>query len=152
LLHEYYIGHDGIIKNILTITTKECISDYPLLYIDYSVMCFSNAVKFTHEGKVGINLYVVSEPPFAKAEGHQKMTIEQSTNSAQGVKEEKNCLVGQKHNDHPSQNHSFNDECRTSVKSECSMNGDTEEQTHSTETTVWIRCDVYDTGIGIPGT
>ncbi|XP_068476034.1 histidine kinase 5 isoform X2 [Phaseolus vulgaris] len=110
----------------------------------------SNAVKFTHEGKVGINLYVVSEPPFAKAEGHQKMTIEQSTNSAQGVKEEKNCLVGQKHNDHPSQNHSFNDECRTSVKSECSMNGDTEEQTHSTETTVWIRCDVYDTGIGIP--
>ncbi|KAK7377144.1 hypothetical protein VNO80_02564 [Phaseolus coccineus] len=110
----------------------------------------SNAVKFTHEGKVGINLYVVSEPPFAKAEGHQKMTIDQSTNSAQGVKEEKNCLVGQKHNDHPSQNHSFNDECRTSVKSECSMNGDTEEQTHSTETTVWIRCDVYDTGIGIP--
>ncbi|XP_027938563.1 histidine kinase 5-like [Vigna unguiculata] len=121
----------------------------------------SNAVKFTHEGKVGINLYVVSEPPFAKAEGHQKMAIDQSTNSANGVKEEnyastprsssdKNGLDGQKHNDHPSQNHLFNDECRSSVKSECSMNGDTEEQTHSTETTVWIRCDVYDTGIGIP--
>ncbi|KAG4953802.1 hypothetical protein JHK87_039396 [Glycine soja] len=120
----------------------------------------SNAVKFTHEGKVGINLYVVPEPPFAKAEGHQKMITEQSTNSANGVKEEKrastprsssdqNCLDGQKHNDHPSQNHAFNDECRSSVKSECSMNGDTEEQTHSTET-VWIRCDVYDTGIGIP--
>ncbi|KAG4934151.1 hypothetical protein JHK87_048153 [Glycine soja] len=120
----------------------------------------SNAVKFTHEGKVGINLYVVTEPPFAKAEGHQKMITEQSTNSANGVKEEKrastprsnddqNCLDGQKNNDHPSQNHAVNDECRSSVKSECSINGDTEEQTHSTET-VWIRCDVYDTGIGIP--
>ncbi|KAK7383416.1 hypothetical protein VNO78_29095 [Psophocarpus tetragonolobus] len=118
----------------------------------------SNAVKFTHKGKVGINLYVVPEPPSAKAEGHQKIITEQSTN---GVKEEKrastprsngdqNCLDGQKHNDHPSQNHAFNDECRSSVKSESSMNGDGEEQDHSTETTVWIRCDVYDTGIGIP--
>ncbi|XP_045823633.1 histidine kinase 5-like [Trifolium pratense] len=61
----------------------------------------SNAVKFTTQGKVGINLYVIPEPPF-------------------------------------------------SVNSECSMNDDTEDQTRSTETTVWIRCDVYDTGIGIP--
>ncbi|KAK2398882.1 ethylene receptor [Trifolium repens] len=61
----------------------------------------SNAVKFTHQGKVGINLYVIPEPPF-------------------------------------------------SVKSEYSTNDDTEDQTHSTETTVWMRCDVYDTGIGIP--
>ncbi|XP_040872220.1 histidine kinase 5-like [Glycine max] len=59
----------------------------------------SNAIKFTHEGRVGINLYVVSKPNFAKAEA---------------------------------------------------MNGDTEEQPYSAETTVWIRCDVYDTGIGIP--
>ncbi|KAL5074483.1 hypothetical protein RYX36_013467 [Vicia faba] len=49
----------------------------------------SNAIKFTHEGKVGINLY-------------------------------------------------------------CSMNGDKEDQHHSAETSVWIGCDVYDTGIGIP--
>ncbi|KAK7311035.1 hypothetical protein RJT34_08901 [Clitoria ternatea] len=122
----------------------------------------SNAVKFTHEGKVGINLYVVTEPPFSKAEeGHQKMITDQSDISANGVKEEKhistprrssdqNRLDGQKHDDHASQSHAFHDECRSSVKSECSMNGDTEEQTHSTETTVWIRCDVYDTGIGIP--
>nr|KYP70303.1 Signal transduction histidine-protein kinase barA [Cajanus cajan] len=68
----------------------------------------SNAIKFTHEGKVGINLYVVPEPTFAKAECIQKMTPNQST---------------------------------------ISMN---EEQPHSAETTVWIRCDVYDTGIGIP--
>ncbi|WJX16156.1 Histidine kinase 5 [Trifolium repens] len=61
----------------------------------------SNAVKFTHQGKVGINLYVIPEPPF-------------------------------------------------SVYSESSINDDTEDETRSTETTVWIRCDVYDTGIGIP--
>ena len=60
-------------------------------------------------------------------------------------------LDGQKHADHHSQNHSFFDECRSPVKSECSMNGDTEEQSHSTEKIVWICCDVYDTGIGIPG-
>ncbi|XP_057425315.1 histidine kinase 5-like [Lotus japonicus] len=120
----------------------------------------SNAVKFTHQGKVGINLYVVPEPPFAKVEGHQKMTADQSTISANGVKEEKHLstprsrcdqnLDGIKQNDHYTQDHAFNDECRSSVNSECSMNGDTEERTHSTETTVWIRCDVYDTGIGIP--
>lgn len=121
----------------------------------------SNAVKFTHQGKVGINLYVVPEPPFAKVEGHQKMTADQSTISANGVKEEKHLstprsrcdqnLDGIKQNDHYTQDNAFNDECRSSVNSECSMNGDTEERTHSTETTVWIRCDVYDTGIGIPG-
>ncbi|KAJ4908564.1 Histidine kinase 5 [Raphanus sativus] len=53
----------------------------------------SNAIKFTHEGKVGIKLKVISQPSFASEE----------------------------------------------------QNGLTE-----TETSVWIRCDVYDTGIGIP--
>ncbi|KAF7830390.1 histidine kinase 5 [Senna tora] len=86
----------------------------------------SNAIKFTHEGKVGINLYVVAEPNFAK--------------SANGVTEEK----------YHSTSQSGSDECRSPVKSECSRNGDTEERPHPTETTVWIRCDVYDTGIGIP--
>ncbi|XP_022731224.1 histidine kinase 5-like [Durio zibethinus] len=61
----------------------------------------SNAIKFTHEGKVGVKLYVVPEPPFAK-EGSQH-----------------------------------------------GSDGST-EQAELPETTVWIRCDVYDTGIGIP--
>ncbi|KAK7311931.1 hypothetical protein RJT34_10408 [Clitoria ternatea] len=121
----------------------------------------SNAIKFTHEGKIGINLYVVPEPTIEKVEGIQRMTPNQATISVNGVKEEKylptpqsgsdrNLHGGcQKHDDHCNQNHAFN-ECSSPVKSECSMNGDTEEQPHSTETTVWIRCDVYDTGIGIP--
>ncbi|KAK7283153.1 hypothetical protein RIF29_12474 [Crotalaria pallida] len=115
----------------------------------------SNSIKFTHEGKVGINLYI------AREEGMQKMNTDQSTILVNGVSEEKyhstprsgcdrNLLDGKKQNEHPSQNHAFNNECSSPVKSECSMNGDTEEQPHSTEETVWIRCDVYDTGIGIP--
>lgn len=104
----------------------------------------------------------MQEASFAKAEGIQNMTPGHSTISVNGVKEEKylsttqnvsdqNLLDGKKHDDPSSQNHAFNDECRSPVKSECSMNGATEEQHHSTETTMWIRCDVYDTGIGIPG-
>ncbi|CAN8299118.1 unnamed protein product [Cochlearia groenlandica] len=59
----------------------------------------SNAIKFTHQGKVGIKLKVISEPSFA------------SDNA----------------------------------------NAETEEEENgSTETSVWICCDVYDTGIGIP--
>ncbi|XP_004292894.1 PREDICTED: histidine kinase 5-like [Fragaria vesca subsp. vesca] len=62
----------------------------------------SNAIKFTHEGKVGIKLYMVEDPT-------------------------------------------------SGFKSEASMNGDKEGEPHSSETkTVWLRCDVYDTGIGIP--
>ncbi|XP_028807076.1 histidine kinase 5-like isoform X2 [Neltuma alba] len=93
----------------------------------------SNAIKFTHEGKVGINLYVVAEPNFAKSG-------DKSSESVSGLTEERYLSASQ----------NGSDECRSPVKSECSRNGDTEEQPHSTETTVWIRCDVYDTGIGIP--
>lgn len=104
-------------------------------------------MKFTHDGKIGINLYVVPEPSFAKAECIQKMTSEHSPISAPQSGSDRKPLG----DDCPSQNHAFNDECRSPVKSECSMNGDTEEQPYSAGTTVWIRCDVYDTGIGIPG-
>ncbi|KAL8195685.1 hypothetical protein R6Q57_025438 [Mikania cordata] len=58
----------------------------------------SNAVKFTHEGKIKINLYVIADPSSEDQEKHEK----------------------------------------------------NEPQSH--ETTVWIRCDVQDTGIGIPET
>ncbi|RID73206.1 hypothetical protein BRARA_B00370 [Brassica rapa] len=61
----------------------------------------SNAIKFTHQGKVGIKLKVIPEPSFANG---------------------------------------------------LELNADAEEQNGltETETSVWIRCDVYDTGIGIP--
>ncbi|XP_054797681.1 histidine kinase 5-like [Prosopis cineraria] len=101
----------------------------------------SNAIKFTHEGKVGINLYVVAEPSFGKSEGGLQKTSEDNSNASVNVLTEEKYLSSSQHG---------SDECRSPVKSECSRNGYTEEQPHSTETTVWIRCDVYDTGIGIP--
>ncbi|KAI3692253.1 hypothetical protein L6452_32067 [Arctium lappa] len=77
----------------------------------------SNAVKFTHEGKVKINLYVIADPC---PQDQPKPKIE-------------------------------NDElvlpARNSVLDEHKEN---EPQSH--ETVVWIRCDVQDTGIGIPET
>ncbi|XP_010453108.1 PREDICTED: histidine kinase 5 [Camelina sativa] len=59
----------------------------------------SNAIKFTHDGHVGIKLQVISEPSFAR---------------------------------------------------DNALNADAEVDNGLTETSVWIRCDVYDTGIGIP--
>ncbi|CAK8541718.1 unnamed protein product [Lathyrus sativus] len=50
----------------------------------------SNVIKFTHQGKVGIKLYVVPEPPFTKSEEfHQTATKDQSTVSSNVLKEEK---------------------------------------------------------------
>lgn len=122
----------------------------------------SNAIKFTHEGKVGINLYVVPDPTTTKGEGcHQKLTENESRFSKNGTKEE-NCqsvsrtsgdwkgTPGQRHIEGPSQNYSSSDEPRTPVKSKVSVDNYDEEQPHLPETRVWIRCDVYDTGIGIP--
>ncbi|KAG7941841.1 hypothetical protein I3843_16G067700 [Carya illinoinensis] len=122
----------------------------------------SNAIKFTHEGKVGINLFVVSDSSSGKGEGcPQKFTATESRVSANGQKEEKDKSAsqtssdgqgnhGQRHIESPRQNLSLNDESRTSAKSQVSMDGDEKEKDNSPETTVWIRCDVYDTGIGIP--
>ncbi|OVA03671.1 Signal transduction response regulator [Macleaya cordata] len=77
----------------------------------------SNAVKFTHEGKVGIDLYVIPEPS-----------------------------KSQRHGEGPDQNGAPDDGNRK----EASVDGDMETHRHPHEKTVWIRCDVYDTGIGIP--
>ncbi|CAN1184978.1 Probable histidine kinase 1 [Linum perenne] len=122
----------------------------------------SNAIKFTHEGKVGIDLYVVSDPGCKKPEvNHQKVPLDQST--ANGQKEEKCTSTSQscnghqngfhddKHKDFSSQNHKLDDDPQTPVNNgNTTDSGDEEEECHIPETTVWLRCDVYDTGIGIP--
>ncbi|KAF5445248.1 hypothetical protein F2P56_034313 [Juglans regia] len=98
----------------------------------------SNAIKFTHEGKVGINLFVVSDSSSGKGEGcPQKFTATESRVSTNGQKEERHQSTSQTSSD-------------GQVKSQVSVDGDEEEKDNSPETTVWIRCDVYDTGIGIP--
>lgn len=114
----------------------------------------SNAIKFTHQGKVGINLYVLPYPPIGTGEEcHKKSTADNSTVSVNGLQEgtclpaPQNGLCGHKHGD---RNHLHCDALGTPSKSETTMNGNRENKSCSAETTVWIRCDVYDTGIGIP--
>nr|XP_043607244.1 histidine kinase 5-like [Erigeron canadensis] len=72
----------------------------------------SNAIKFTHQGKVQINLYVIPEPEL-------KINADDKSVSIQ------NGVVLDEHE---------------------------KNEPHSHETVVWIRCDVKDTGIGIPET
>ncbi|XP_038899360.1 histidine kinase 5 [Benincasa hispida] len=114
----------------------------------------SNAIKFTHQGKVGINLYVLPYPPIGTGEEcHKKSTADNSTVPVHGLQEgtclpaSQNGLSGQKHGD---RNNLHCDAPGTPSKSETTMNGNRENKSCSTETTVWICCDVYDTGIGIP--
>ncbi|XP_012444156.1 histidine kinase 5 [Gossypium raimondii] len=118
----------------------------------------SNAIKFTHEGKVGVKLYVVPEPPFAKEgsqHGSDGSTANQTTTN---VPKEETCTSTSQTSSDQRGFHGKKHEgsCQNRSQSEPStpvMNGKidvTEEQAELPETTVWIRCDVYDTGIGIP--
>ncbi|XP_057766788.1 histidine kinase 5-like [Salvia miltiorrhiza] len=101
----------------------------------------SNAIKFTHEGKVGINLYVVPEPSNVAEQGSEKNSRDQSTASANT-------------NGHANDNSASCEEPELN-NTPCDQDGDQmdedkESRTKPEERVVWIRCDVYDTGIGIP--
>ncbi|KAG6436502.1 hypothetical protein SASPL_101403 [Salvia splendens] len=102
----------------------------------------SNAIKFTHEGKVGINLYVVPEPSDINEQGSEKKSQDQSTDSA-NTNGNGHAINSTSHEESELKNTS------------CDQNGDQMDQdkegrTKAEERVVWIRCDVYDTGIGIP--
>uniref|UniRef100_A0A7N0TCI7 histidine kinase n=1 Tax=Kalanchoe fedtschenkoi TaxID=63787 RepID=A0A7N0TCI7_KALFE len=115
----------------------------------------SNAVKFTNDGQVGIKLRVVNEPPVcnrANCAPHSdsdhssgqknddfQFTSNTSSNGSQSQNEER------------SQTHNFHGKRRDVVDSECQMDEDKKNDQPET-TIVWICCDVYDTGIGIPET
>ncbi|KAL6216369.1 hypothetical protein ACLB2K_009592 [Fragaria x ananassa] len=113
----------------------------------------SNAIKFTHEGKVGIKLYMVEDPTSGCL---QTPDAVRPTVSLNGLNEEKSASRNSCNGEvfcgnEPYTNGCIHDEPSTPIKSEASMNGDKEGEPHSSETkTVWLRCDVYDTGIGIP--
>ncbi|KNA08312.1 hypothetical protein SOVF_163730, partial [Spinacia oleracea] len=91
----------------------------------------SNAIKFTHEGKVGIRLYVVPAP-YSGEEEEEDTSTEEKGNSAHP------------YGDSPYEN---SDEPGMPVSP---LSKDQVRHAVIFPTTVWIRCDVYDTGIGIP--
>ncbi|CAL5392471.1 unnamed protein product [Camellia sinensis] len=122
----------------------------------------SNAIKFTHEGKVGMKLYVVPAPSSSMEEGsNQKITADRSTVLV-NVHEQDKCISlsqsccdqkgfhEEKHGEGPYKNHTLDDEPKTPVRNGALIDGGEENHLQPAETIVWICCDVYDTGIGIP--
>ncbi|GMH13396.1 hypothetical protein Nepgr_015237 [Nepenthes gracilis] len=103
----------------------------------------SNAIKFTHEGKVGIKLYVVAQP---NIQDRAHKSVEDYSSSV-----EKGSHI-QRFEEAPYQNHKNHDEPRSPLKGKELKLRDEGKPTDHPETAVWIRCDVYDTGIGIPET
>lgn len=103
----------------------------------------SNAIKFTHEGKVGINLYVVPEPSTITKQRSQKTSQDQSTvSTSKGDKNESGHANKSASCEEPKLNNT--------TQNGDAMDEDREILTNPEEPVVWIRCDVYDTGIGIP--
>lgn len=115
----------------------------------YSKSC-SNAVKFTHEGKVGIRLHVVPRQHIELGNWHQ------SFNSCQeGIGENSSTVKAspnQSRDDLDLCCDTENEEITSTKMSGLMMNENTEVHHTPYNEMVWLRCDVYDTGIGIPGT
>ncbi|KAF5931712.1 hypothetical protein HYC85_027883 [Camellia sinensis] len=121
-----------------------------------------NAIKFTHEGKVGMKLYVVPAPSSGMEEGsNQKITADRPTVSVNVHEQDKCVSLSQsccdkkgfhenKHREGPYKNHTLDDEPKTPVRNGASIDGGEENHLQPDETIVWICCDVYDTGNGIP--
>ncbi|VAH36857.1 unnamed protein product [Triticum turgidum subsp. durum] len=95
------------------------------------LISFSNAVKFTHEGKVGINLNIVD-----KQQLECKIEHTSPVNTATEY-----------YAAWPS--HSGKDASSCSNREDAHQNGIPSNE-NCTEETVWLRFDVYDTGMGIP--
>ncbi|KAK6912452.1 Histidine kinase/HSP90-like ATPase [Dillenia turbinata] len=117
----------------------------------------SNAIKFTHEGKVEIKLYVVQDPCSGE-KSNGMLSVDPSSASEEVLKEAEQ-LISQhagdfasdckKHGENRSGKITLGDGTPGHSGVSLSTIGD-DELSNPTETTVWIRCDVRDTGIGIP--
>ena len=94
-------------------------------------------MKFTHEGKVGINLNIVDKQQLECKIEHTRPHCASPVNTATEY-----------YAAWPS--HSDKDASRFSNREDAHQN-DIPSNENSTEETVWLRFDVYDTGMGIPG-
>ncbi|KAL6874129.1 hypothetical protein ACP4OV_014211 [Aristida adscensionis] len=105
----------------------------------------SNAVKFTHEGKVGINLQVeYKQIPGCKLE--QEQLHKRAHSGSPSTTGPENSAVTPRKCD--------KDISRCPKRESALQNGISSSENfgehHEGEEVVWLRCDVYDTGIGIP--
>ncbi|MQL98538.1 hypothetical protein Taro_031250, partial [Colocasia esculenta] len=112
----------------------------------------SNAIKFTHEGKVGINLHVVSENCLGCVKESPQILTDECSATQMIIKQEHGSVLEGHYQQGMSdcQKHTENEQCNTPVKGTSASDEDTQGYHQLQEETVWICCDVYDTGIGIP--
>ncbi|CAL9064915.1 histidine kinase 5-like isoform X1 [Musa acuminata AAA Group] len=112
----------------------------------------SNAIKFTHEGKVGINLDVVSEKYPGFREEQLKVRSGASVSpltrqSADSSSERQSC--NDRETSHcPSSQENIDE--NGIILQRASLTDDEQDNHSQHENIVWLRCVVYDTGIGIP--
>eukprot|EP00268_Persea_americana_P033653 TRINITY_DN33309_c0_g2_i1.p1 TRINITY_DN33309_c0_g2~~TRINITY_DN33309_c0_g2_i1.p1 ORF type:complete len:1044 (-),score=216.91 TRINITY_DN33309_c0_g2_i1:105-3161(-) len=112
----------------------------------------SNAIKFTHEGKVGINLRVVPENS-RHGVGHQSaVSAEEPIEANSSAAPQSSCSPELAHIQirGEDQYSSSDGGPGTSMKMEDLIDEDKEKHHHTHELIVWLSCDVCDTGIGIP--
>ena len=105
----------------------------------------SNAVRFTHDGKVGINVHLVDKQQVGceienvqlpvRAHPACPITIATENSAASPRNCDKDTLQCSNREDAFPDGIASNETCRKYHEGEL----------------VWLRCDVYDTGIGIPG-
>ncbi|KZV31692.1 histidine kinase 5 [Dorcoceras hygrometricum] len=119
----------------------------------------SNAIKFTHEGKVGINLCVVTEPHNVIKQDSQKVSFTQTTaterarndsSTSRGKGDQNGNTCGHVDSEDMHRDIKPNGNSSRPVKHSAPKEEDEEIHSDAEEQVVWIRCDVYDTGIGIP--
>ncbi|XP_022874362.1 histidine kinase 5-like isoform X3 [Olea europaea var. sylvestris] len=122
----------------------------------------SNGIKFTHEGKVGIKVYVIAEPPSAIKQGSDKKISSDQSKVLPNIKEDDKCLsisqsMGDQIGTHRPKDgedtcgsDTLKNEPNDSIRNEIMMDEDKESLFNTQEKVVWICCDIYDTGIGIP--
>lgn len=115
-------------------------TEYTCLYL------FSNAVKFTHEGKVGVKLKLLSEQYPACSNGHDEIlpaeNFSSSLTKANSMKSQSCSNEGIFCGSEDKEDNAIASESASLVS---------EEKHQPCEKIVLLHCDVYDTGIGIPG-
>eukprot|EP01018_Ginkgo_biloba_P007092 Gb_39123 [translate_table: standard] len=123
----------------------------------YVIAMTVNAIKFTHEGKVGITLRVTSPPLSEEDQKDRKNPHLEREQNKLSTSQSDSCLGGTLHDASKGKNsnqHSENNDrlAKLETRSLPSMDGDEnlDIESDSQEKLVWLHCDVYDTGIGIP--
>lgn len=101
--------------------------------------------------------------PCPESQRNQNINFDQSPLSTTKQKEDKSLgskqiisdrkhLYEQANGEGPNRDHGLSDEREMKVEVGYQIDGENRNEPWSHETKVWIRCDVHDTGIGIPGT